>query len=153
MIIGGSTPAVYKIAKQTADNITNNTTVLANCTGLAFDIAAGAKYGFEIIALVNSGSEDLKLAIDTPAAPTLAVISHVGKNAAGTVVDESATGDGATLLIMGSSGALAYRTVRLDGYIVNGATAGTLQVQSAQNAAAAVDTAVLAGSIIRYWEI
>ena len=131
-------------ARLTADSAAvNNSTTLVNITGLAFAIAANEIWTFEITIWYSSNATaNIKFAVTTPTGSTVryTLIATVIDGAA-LYPQVNATASGTTGI---ADGAAAF--AKIVGIVVNGATAGNVQAQFAQNTANVSDTTVLANS-------
>lgn len=133
----------YKTANQ---SVTTSTT-LVDCTGLSFAIDANATMNFILdFASTAHASGGMKWAFTIPSGATGKVTGQ-GNNTAATDSVSVTTGFGAT------SGVVATQKSRLFGTIVNGANAGTVQFQFAQNASFGTSTIVLADATITAYRV
>ena len=133
---------------KTADETVNNSVTLQDDNVLLFAAAANEKWQFEgvlILTAVNT-TPDFKMTFTGPAA-------SVGSWAA-IFSDETTVAVDAGSAALGTAqsfvSAQVPRIVRFWGAIANGANAGNLTLQWAQDTATAVNTQVLAGSYIKY---
>lgn len=128
-----------------ASNFTKNAnTTLGDVTGVAFAVAASATYLFQFYAVCSAAvAAGNKFAVTGPAAPTSVLISYLTRDSTG--------GDDAfaTATTMTALGAGSYQLVIISGYLVNGANAGTVQLQYAQQTSDASDAIVYAGSYVQ----
>lgn len=133
---------VFQVARQTGDVTKNNNTTFADLTGLAFSVAASGNYYFRCFLKVNStGTAGVKIQLTGPAAPTGLMF---GLQSAALKVDPQAATAFSTTVRTGTGD--IEETVTLEGYLRNGANAGTVQVQGAQDTADATDTIFRADS-------
>lgn len=130
--------------------ITLNTT-LANITGLVHAIGANSKWGFQAVVQFNLAGilSGHKFDVAVPASPT----NH-GYNI------DVLNGTGLSIASIGMSaavgGALAQtglHLARFSGVIENGANAGNLAIQAAQNASDASALTIKRGSWLRVWAL
>ena len=143
---GGSGPT---IVRKTANETVNNSSVLQNDDHLLKALAANEVWLFEAVLWYTSGATpDIKLAWTVPAGATLAWSTLNGVNAAGASWEGGAAESTSGTARDFASGA-GTRLTHVVGYVANGATAGNLQLQWAQNTANASDTIMLANSILR----
>jgi len=141
--LGGGGMSV--IVKEADETISSNNT-LQNDDELLFAVAANEVYQFEGVLMVSTGATpDIKL---TFAGPTGAVGSFSWEGAdssANRSFASAALGATTTFLVAGTP-----RLVRFWGGIHNGANAGNLTLQWAQNTSDGTNTTVLAGSYLKY---
>lgn len=141
---GGSTTVVEAgsgITKVKASNqVVNNSTVLVNDSDLFFPIDANETRAFRfVIHAVSTAQANLKFAVSAPSGATCAVAVQsvsAGSGNTGCGIAVSATGTGSDAIY------------EVTGSVVNGATAGTLQLQWAQNTGRAFNTTVYARSFV-----
>lgn len=141
---GATIKSVRKSANQ---SVTSSTTVI-NDTHLKFAVAANETYIFQLFlwTYAADGTPDIKLTCTGPSGSTVSwSSSQVIFNAAGstTLTVVSASGVTADLFVDANE-----RGIQLYGTIANGANAGDLQLQWAQNTSSANSTTVKAGSYI-----
>lgn len=128
-----------KIIRKTADQTVNDSITLVNDTHLSFNIAANEKIWFQINLYA-----DVKAASDFKAGLTVPAGAEGRWSTEG-----NASGDWTLANTISWSGTADRTAVYVyQGIIVNGATAGTVQLQWAQATAVAEDTTVKAGSNI-----
>ena len=136
-----------KYARQTADVTKNANTTLADLTGMSFAVAASEVWAFEFIMFGKSAAAaDYKFTLTGPATPTaisFGALSSEDAPAASAVV-AGAFGD--TIACGGAVGTI--QTLRVNGLLRNGATAGTVQIQMAQLVSDASDTIIYAESYL-----
>ena len=138
-------PGGATIVRKTANQTVNNSIVLVNDTALLFAIAANEVWEFTLIPIHNSGTTpDIKFCIIGPAGASAYYIA-VHENSLGAVaLDRGILGDEITF-----GGTASNRiTGTIKGIVINGATAGNLQLQWAQATANASNTIVLANSCL-----
>jgi hypothetical protein len=134
------------IVRKTADETVNNSTTLQNDDELLFAVAANEVWQVDIIVrCISGGTPDIKFAVTVPSGGSLLLgawgcdtIGNKAVLAANLIADYSfaAGPKGATLLVV------------MRAIVINGATAGNVQLQWAQNTKEASDTKVLANSCI-----
>jgi hypothetical protein len=133
-------PSWFRIARQTADVTKNNSTTLADLTGLSFAIGASETWGFVAMLHGTSGTTPIaKFGVTVPASATgriAAMPSYL------TVCSAALSGTVAPYTHNFAEGLLVY------GSVVNSTTAGTVQVQFAQNTAEASNSVMYAGGIL-----
>lgn len=145
--------AVVKAAGQ----IVNNSATLVNDAELLATVDASTVYAFTAMIFFTSGTTpDIKFAFTFPTGATCAW-GHIGL-----LTSASPTGDAdfgsyssATSGVSGVSaaGTTGVQLVLLTGSISVGSTAGTLQLQWAQNTATASDTTLHAGSTLAITQV
>ncbi len=129
------------LVRKTADETVNNSNVLQNDDELLFAVGVNEIWEFTIYIIYNSGATpDFQHNLTGPAAST--IYQH------GTGLTPAA----AASIVVSASNWLGFGSAVLGlvikGIIVNGANAGNLQLQWAQNTADASDTKVLTNSCI-----
>jgi hypothetical protein len=131
---------VYKTANETV----NNSTTLQDDDQLLISVEANVTYDFEAEIIYNSGTTpDFKFAWTYPAGLTMFYAVYAAGG--GTFLGYYETEVNTPVL----DGAGAAVGVLLKGTVIVAATAGTLQLQWAQNTLTAANTVVQAGSYIR----
>jgi len=127
----------------TAATTVNNSVTLVNATGLAVVMVANARWKWDLMAQYTSTTTaDIKFGWTYPTGATLDW-GGIGYNTA-----EAFTGFGGQTEVsvpgLGGTGS----GLHLFGWVVTGSTAGTLQVQFAQNTLTGVNTSVDIGTIL-----
>jgi hypothetical protein len=143
-----SAGATIKSVRKSSDQTVTSSTTLVNDNQLKFAAAANETYIFEawLYTYAADATPDIKVTFTSPAASTLfwsssQVIFLANGSTTLTVVAPSATvGD----FFVDSN----LRVVQLFGTVANGANAGDIQLQWAQNTSSANGTTVRAGSYI-----
>jgi hypothetical protein len=145
--VPATAPTVKTVRKSSDQTVTSSTT-LVNDSQLKFAVAANETYIFEawLYTYAADGTPDIKVTFTGPSGSTVLwsssqVIFNAGGSTTLTVV--SAGGTAADLFVDSN-----LRAIQLYGSILNGATAGDLQFQFAQNTSSANGTSVKAGSYI-----
>lgn len=144
-----------KTLAKSADETVNNSTALQDDDHLTFSIAA-YEYWMGMITLDVQGSaiatSDFKLAITTPTGAVLQIaavgMDNTSTNAEGS---ESVQGQTSGTGIALSVGANTNLNAQIYFYVANGATAGSVTLQWAQNTADASDLTVKKGSYLVAW--
>lgn len=144
--------AVARVYKS-ADETVTNSAALQNDDQLLFAIPASEAWAFKFVIFYNGGTTtDFKIGITVPTGATRLIWSSIGPPTGQTVL--------ATINEMGpvttSGGNVSFGgmgvgvpvMVTIDGTILNGTTAGNVQLQWAQDVAAATNTVVQAGSYL-----
>ncbi len=135
-------------ANQTADVTATTNTTLANLTGLVQTLAVGT-YKIKVsLQCLSTGNGGTKIAFHYTAPTSIKVAVKAFTASAVAVSRFTTTTDQATIL----GATVANIQIDIEGVIVV-ATAGTLQVQGAQNASHADTTTFYAGSTFEAWKI
>lgn len=136
---------------KSADETVNNSTTLQNDDHLAFSIAANEVWAFRafLYFTVASGDPGAKWTFTVPASCTgWYLLNGPAANVDGAIVaDQAGPVAIATTRTYGVTGLTSF-LVAFDGVIVNGANAGTVQFQWAQNSAVASDLKLKLGSYL-----
>lgn len=126
----------------TADSSAFTTQTLANLSGMSFPVAASQDYYFKFVIPVTMGAaRGVGVAITCPASPTGIYYSgeiwgHTAADSAGTAHWTGiGTSSGDTIVNTPTAGSTTGIVV-VEGILVNGVNAGTLQVQLRQGAGA-----------------
>lgn len=131
-------------ARKTADETVNNSATLQNDDHLSWAVAASCVYELEVHVAYSSGTTpDAKIAWTYPTGLTMVVTGIIGYDAAGTLVSNGNFAE-TTVLQLGGTGADAHYSIWA--IVTVSSTAGTLQLQWAQNTANASNTVFRAGS-------
>ena len=140
----------HKIISRMTSNFTkNNNDTLGNVTGLSFAIPASQVWAFQVFAEASIGATpDIKVALTVPAGATATGLA-TKIDAAATQSVRVADYTSAQALVSAAAGV----GLLLSGTVVNSTTAGTVQVQAAQNTATVEDTIIYAQSYIMAWRI
>jgi len=137
-------PAITKSTK-------NNNTTYADVTGVAFSIAANASYSFTIlIHAVTNTTAGYKFTLTGPAAPTAVAYGAAPYVSGGSLVASVTAFSSDVALVPATSG---RHLLYMSGTIRNGANAGTVQLQFAQNVADASNSIVYAESSVMAWRV
>lgn len=124
-----------KTFRQTADVTKNANTTPADLPGLAFPVAANEDWHFNgTLFIISSVAADIRLALTGPSSPTAVIYQALNVTNPGAV----ATAFGSNVVAQGL--AAIVQVVLLCGTVRNGANAGTVQIQGAQNASDATST-------------
>lgn len=130
-------------ARKTADETVNNSTTLQNDDHLLVSVAANAVYDFKLAIHYNSGTTpDLKVGWSVPSGTTMVWGGVIIDTAGAMTVAASLTQS--SVQAIGGTGAAAF--ILFTGTVVTSTTAGTLQMQWAQNTLTVADSKILAGS-------
>jgi len=130
--------ANQQVIYKSADETVNNSAVLQDDNHLSFSIGANEVWAFKWFLMYTSGATpDLKLKFSLPSGATMNYMTQF---------DFSSYTEASTLVLPGGAGNPLVETTH--GIIFNASSAGTVQLQWAQNTATAVDSKVLKGSYI-----
>lgn len=156
-IIGGS----FTVAK-TADEVVNNSTTLQNDDHLKFDISASATEIWFAELFIRAGATtstmDVKLAFTVPSGATMrwARIGGTDASATSNFVATATAGVPTLANTEGTTGTFGSQSTAATGWLMafgafvyGGGTAGTIQLQWAQNTQEAADLTFRAGSFLR----
>lgn len=136
-----------RVAAASADLTKNANTTLANVTGLAFSVAASETLVFAFVCFCKSSdAADYRFALTGPATPTSVQYGAIGTGVGDIPALSAATSFGSAVATIGATG--TRQCVVVAGRLVNGANAGTVQLQAAQYASDATDTIIYAGSFV-----
>ena len=136
-------------SRSTANFTKNNNDTLGDVTGISFAIPASQVWGFRVTAQALIGATpDIKVAFTVPAAATGTGLA-TKLDAAGMVNVRVTDWTAANALVTAAAGV----GIELTGVIVNSTTAGTVQLQAAQNTATVEDTILYAQATIEAWRI
>jgi len=133
------------IYKQSGGDLSvNNSAVLVNIPGLTCPIAASGVLRFRVRIFCFAGATpDIKFAVTAPAGATT-YYSILDDTAAAVLDHQNATGP--NTIAVSTAGAATF--INIDGVCINGATAGSIQVQFAQNTATVENTTVYGASCL-----
>lgn len=135
----------FAYVRKTGDETVNGSDVLQNDDALLFAIGANEVWEFEFVLQTDSGTTpDFKHGISLPAGATLLGVASLFSTALAHTIS-TITG---AAVSSGGAGAGTNLPLVLKGVVVNGANAGTVQLQWAQNTANASDTKVKANSYV-----
>jgi hypothetical protein len=130
-------------ARKTANETVTNSNTLQNDDHLFVALAANAVYDWKLILHYNSGTTpDFKLGWSVPSGTTMVWGGMIADTAG--AVTSVANLSQTTVQAIGGTGAANYQF--FTGVVVTSTTAGTLQLQWAQNTTTLSDTILLAGS-------
>jgi hypothetical protein len=133
---------VYKASNETV----NNSNTVQDDNDLSFAIGANEIFTWQtVLFFTSSAVADFRLTFTVPAGATVR-FGGMGNSTALVMVVGVASASG-TELAFGGNGATEMM-VNVWGYVANGATAGTVQLQWAQNTPEVSDTILLAGSTL-----
>lgn len=137
----------------TADQTITSTTTLANVTELAFPIAASEEWHATVTLDVGGAlsTTGLKVAVTVPAGATLNVVASLQPDvitAANTVTKRTATSGTALDFTAATQVGVANAQIKLDIWVLNSTTAGTVQLQAAQSTSSGTAVVVRKGSAL-----
>lgn len=144
--------ATFRFARKTSDSAMTSDAALANDAELLLAVAANEVLIFEAWLIYDATTTgDINVAFTVPAGATIAwsamPLGVTATASPATVAPDVITASG-TGRAMGGVGAGSKIGVPIRGIVVNGATAGNLQLQWAQRASDATATNVFANSFI-----
>ena len=144
------TSAETTVTKQSNESVSSSTT-LQNDDELKYAMSANTNYHFEISVLYTGGTTgDMKFSITTPSGGDLWASGFIPSG--GTVsLFGPITSSGGVVSGLDALGTTNPTMIFIRGVVMNGATAGDLQFQWAQNASSATATTVYAGSYLKVW--
>lgn len=129
-------PTDFQFVVKTADETVNNSASLQDDDELKFDVGANQKWCGLIFLRHNTGTTpDIKVDFSVPSGASV-YTAHTNENSK----------SGGAVAILTGTGNNAY--MMLSFLVVVSSTAGTVNMQWAQNTADASDTKVLAGSML-----
>lgn len=128
--------------KTSADQSRTSSTALTDATDMSFAVAANTYYDFQFVLLTSGGLGGLQVSVTCPASPTSFLFSPV--NFLG------ATTSGAAVTIFGTPASSWAISLIVSGYLNNGANAGNVQLQFAQQTSNATATVLRKGSWFQY---
>lgn len=147
---GGVAAGVPLRAITTVDVTKNANTTLGNITGLAVALEANKTYIFK--ALIKYSTElaaDIKFAFTVPAAAAI-IWQSVENSALASLGEREEGASGGNINFLGGG---SNNLALAEGIVINGANAGDLQGQFAQNTSDASDTIVQIGSSLIAWKM
>ena len=137
-------PRPVATAYRSADKIINNSNVLVDDGELLFAVGVNEIWQFYIFLLcISSAVADIKFAITVPAGGNAYIISHMQIGGTTGTVPMNPWFATQAITVDGNA---ANRVAILQGLVINGANAGDVNLQWAQNVAEVSDTKVLLGS-------
>jgi hypothetical protein len=151
-------PTWIQVIKATDESRSANDTLTDDAT-LKFTVAANTKYRFRFRVFYTTDTDaDFKLQAAGPAAPTMITYTLIafapgsgigGGSIAGAIALTQGTAFGVPLALTETGGSVDG-AIHVDGILHNGANAGTVVFQWAQNTSDAGGTIVRAGSYLEY---
>lgn len=138
--------------RKASDETVNNSATLQNDDDLAAGLAANDVMFFRAVLFYDSNATaDIKITFTVPTGATI----KWGPDAGSRVTSTGSVSGSSIITASGSSlafGGISSGVMTVSGVVVNGATAGNLQLQWAQNTADASDSKILAGSFLQTWK-
>lgn len=138
-----------------ADQSVTSSTVMVNDSALVLPVVANAAYLFDCYLDYEggaSGSSDLQWVWAVPGGGAAMRYQPVGTTTSGGALTGQTLAGGDTQAVS-SNGAGVLRGVSMNGTLVTGSAAGTLQLRWAQNTSSATPTIVHAQSYMALWRI
>lgn len=149
--LSASGTAIVTRINKTSDETTNTDTALSDDAALTFAVAANTKYGYRFHIVWNTpAAADFKFAFTCPSSPTLTRTNGMRTVASGTGTSFIHTASGDVETVAGTS---TDGWAQGEGILQNGANAGNVTIQWAQNSSNGSNTTVYAGSYIEYWVV
>lgn len=149
-----SPPAVMQTARSSSDQAISSSTVLTDATGLSVILEPNKKYRFYLNASFNLAGilSGYKFQIVTPTSPTnyLANI-QILNGVLGTLLNAVVHTAGSTV-INAALATTGNHMLKITGMIENGANAGTLKLQFAQNVSDSSAITLKRGSYLEVFE-
>lgn len=143
-------PDIMQVANVVdANQVVTNSTTLVDIPQLTLNVDAYERVLFRFNVFFNTAAAaDFKYQVAIPGSPTLYRQLTEGVAPDDTAADLAIATSSAAVSLVGAANANGY--VRIFGVLQNGANAGQLKLQFAQNSADASDTTVYAGSFMEY---
>jgi hypothetical protein len=136
------------VVRKTANETVNNSNVLQNDDHLLLAIAANEEWVFEIVLFITEGMTDcdIQVALTVPAGASVKYgLPDASVNTANAIqYGTLKTASGTAVTCYGNANTI----VHIVGWVLNGATAGNLQLQWAQATAGAFNLTVAQGSYL-----
>jgi len=138
------------VVKSANKTVTSSTT-LQNDNELLYAMDANTNYIFEMMLLITGATAgDMKFALTVPSGGDLRA-SGFGPFSGTTSLYGPISSSGGTISSVETYGTTNPTMVFVKGVVMNGSTAGDLQLQWAQNASSATATTVYAKSYLKVW--
>lgn len=135
------------LARKTLDETVNNTSTLQNDNHMSASVIANAVYEMRMRAIVNGGTTpDIKFGWTYPVGLTMSV--HFFEGSTPSTAASVLQGPGIETTVPAFSTIAADQIIIIEGLVIVGANAGTLQLQWAQNVATASNTTVKINSYL-----
>jgi hypothetical protein len=148
---GPAGPGIFTGVKKTSDTTRTATTTLAADPALTFPVLANTTYAFRFLVWADTtAAGDFKFSVSGPASPTLVRMRRTsiaaGATAFGTIAVDTAFGVSVAVAGTGTNGVC----VEVAGTLANGANAGAVAFQWAQNTSDPGSTIVRKGSFVEH---
>lgn len=141
----------YKFSCSTSNLTKNNSSVLADVTGVSFAVSASEDYIFVVYAYgISSNTANFKFTFTGPASPTAIRFGAVGISGVGGVASAAAFGTAVLTAGIGAAPSVDQLII-LSGRLRNGANAGTVQLQFAQSTNEVADSIIYANTCVMAW--
>ena len=139
-----------RVVRKAADETVTNSTTLQDDDHLLFTVGANETWAFEFTIFAEATSAaDVKTALTVPAGAALIAGQIAEQFTSAATTPSTSLTSGAAFLNGGTSGGVGVPTcIVIRGSVANGATAGNVTLQWAQNAASATPAKVYAGSYV-----
>ena len=152
--IAGVTVLGIRATRATADQSITSDTTLASATNMSFPIAANEEWVADFVLDVGAAlkTTGMKLAVTVPSGATLNVNAHVGIDHFGgfaqsnVCVIRTTTGGAALDFTTAYLANTDIAQARVSVWVLNGATAGTVQLQIAQSTSSVTALVIRKGS-------
>lgn len=141
--------ANFQLIIKSSDETINSDSTLSDDSELTATLAANKRYAFfSVIFVITDATPDFKYGYTVPASTTNQKGASVWRGSGGLQAANPVT----TSQAMTASGT-SETQLPINGYVITGASAGTLDFQWAQDTSDAANTTVKAGSFILVWEV
>lgn len=148
-----STLLNFIFGKCSATITKNNNSTFADVTGLAFAVGASDVWAFQFnLYGVSSSTANFKFTLTGPAAPTALRFGVLNPAAATGLTSETTFGNAIVVSGIGAAPSVDQALV-LHGLLRNGSTAGTVQLQFAQNANEVANSRIYIESYVLAWRV
>ena len=141
----------HLIVRKTSDQSVTSSTVLVDDTALVLPLLANEVWQYKFFVVYGAGTTgDIKLGWTFPTAGDLRMSGPAANDSGGTLTYNifSTTTSPTTARNYAGAGTAAYTSLPFEGVFVNGANAGNLTFQFAQNTSDATSTTVKANSTL-----
>jgi hypothetical protein len=146
-----------QVAKSADQTLTQSNTTLQNLTDLVWPVEPSEVWSWEaiLICVTANATPDIKFGWTTPTSPTAGGWWKRGTDAGGVAVASTPTnitpysGGTPTISVGGRASATEFFLVEFCGWIVNGANAGSMQLQASQDVSNASNCKIIKGSVIK----
>lgn len=136
------------LALKSSDQSVNSSTTLVDCTSLSFPILANETWYFNITtAVLCDATGQVKFGFTVPSGASGGWFLNAQGAGTGFLNGNTITSS------ISTSTTLTATSVLISGTVVNGSTAGTVQLQFAQAVSSGTDTTVKGNSFLQAWKI